>query len=264
MYEILTAKDLDVQKIRVHTHGAIVGTDVIHFQRLCSTMDEAACLAEKGSPEGLVVIADEQTGGRGRFDRVWIAPKDSSILLSVILRPTLEQHRYINMAATLAVCDVVEDYTRVVPYVKWPNDVMVGDRKISGILVESEIRDAEVYYSIVGIGLNVKLDPSKHTEIEDVATSIMFESGDIPDMTKISASLLERLDMYYRQVKAGKSLTSMWSSRIGTLGSTVTIRWKNRLHEGYARGVDEQGNLLLDQADGSTIVVVAGEVTLRI
>lgn len=255
---------MDVHKIETAIDGRLVGTKILHYDTLSSTMDEAARLAEEGSPEGVVVIADEQTVGRGRFARKWVAPAGSGILLSVILRPTSDQLRYINMAATIAVCDVVAEFGGVCPAVKWPNDVMVRGRKISGILVESAIEAGQVHYAIVGIGVNVNLDPSEHPEVADSATSLYREADTEVDGTMVAISLLKRLDEFYRRVMQGEALTREWAGRLETLGRTVSLRWKDRINEGYARDVDEQGNLLLDQPDGSTITVVAGEVTFQL
>jgi len=226
-------------------------------------MDEARQLAQEGEPEGTVVIAEEQTSGRGRFDREWISPPGLNLSFSVLLRPTTDQLPCMNMAATLAVADAVAELAGTTPTIKWPNDVRVDRKKISGILIETSLDSSTLAFAIVGIGLNVNLDPSGHDEIASIATSLFRETGYEVDRTMALRLVLERLDDLYAEVRAGRSLTAEWSSRLDTLGKSVQVQWRDRMLEGRADSVDEQGNLVLVQPDGTTITVTAGEVTLQ-
>jgi BirA family biotin operon repressor/biotin-[acetyl-CoA-carboxylase] ligase len=227
-------------------------------------MDEARRLAEQEAPEGTVVIAEEQTAGRGRFDRSWISPRGQNLSFSVMLRPTATQLPFMNMAATLAVSEALAELTGLVPTIKWPNDVRINGLKASGILIETSIEGGMVGYAIVGIGLNVNFDPSEFPEIAPTATSIIRETGQEADRTEVLRVVLEHFDDLYRAVKEGRSLTEEWSARLETLGRTVQIRWRDTVMEGRAESVDEQGNLVLTRADGSTFTAVAGEVTLQV
>ena len=255
--------DLDIQSLRPGMSGRLVGSQVLYYQALASTMDEARRLADEGQVEGTVVIAEEQTAGRGRFHRSWVSPPGQNLSFSVILRPGATQLRYVNMAAALAVSGAFVEFTGLAPAIKWPNDVMVNGRKVSGILVETAVEAGEPRHTVVGIGVNVNLDPSRFPEISSTATSLYLETGRRMDRTEVIQSILERLDDLYCAVKGGQSLTQQWASQLETLGRNVQVRWGDRLLEGYARAVDEQGNLLLSQPDGSTVTVVAGEVTLQ-
>ena len=167
------------------------------------------------------------------------------------------------MAATLAVSEAIAELTGLTPAVKWPNDVRIKGRKVSGILIETAVEKAEVLHAIVGIGVNVNFDPSESPEIASVATSLRRETGRPLERTVAMLAVLERLDVLYASIKEGHSLTDRWAAQLETLGRTVQVRWRDRQFEGYAGGVDEEGNLLLTRPDGSTIVVVAGEVTLQ-
>ena len=227
-------------------------------------MDEARRLADAGSPEGTVVIAEEQTAGRGRFDRSWISPVGQNLLFSVLLRPSDTQLRYVNMAATLAVSEAVAELTGIPPSIKWPNDVEVDGLKVSGILIESATDAGQLRYAVVGIGLNVNFDPSQIPEMASFVTSLYVVTGRRLDRTEVMLSVLERIDDLYAEVKRGHSLTEQWAAQLETLGRTVQVRWRNQLFEGEASGVDEQGNLLLSKADGSSVTLVAGEVTLQV
>ena len=164
--------DLDIDLLRRALSSRVVGSNVLHYDLLGSTMDEARRLAEQDAPEGTVVIAEEQTAGRGRFDRSWISPRGQNLSFSVMLRPTAAQLPFMNMAATLAVYETLVDLTGLTPAIKWPNDVRINGLKASGILIETTMEGSDVSYAIVGIGLNVNFDPSEFPEIAPTATSI--------------------------------------------------------------------------------------------
>ena len=252
---------LDVDRLRRNLAGRVVGSQIIYHQRLDSTMDEARRLADAGQAEGAVVVAEEQTAGRGRFRREWISPPGENLLFSVVLRPTAAQLRFVNMAATLAVCLTVESETAEAAAIKWPNDVRVGGLKISGILIETAMERRDVKHTVVGMGINVNLDPAKYPEIASLATSVYRVSGRRVERTAIMEQSLQRFDELYSVVKDGRSLTGQWASRLDTLGKSVRVRWGDRVIEGEAEDVDEDGSLIVARADGSRAVMLAGEVT---
>ena len=256
--------DLDIPLLRRRLSGRLLGCQVLYHDSLDSTMDEARRLAEQGEPEGTVVISEEQTSGRGRFHRSWITPRGQNLNLSVLLRPTLAQLPYVNMASTMAVCRAVQDLTGLAPAIKWPNDVRVNGRKLAGILIETAVEGAELTRTIVGIGLNVNFDPAQYPEIASFATSMSRETGQSIDRTPVLQIVLEQLDGLYREVEAGRSLTSDWAALLETLGRTVQVSWNDRVVEGRAESVDEQGNLILARPDGTTFTALAGEVTLQV
>ena len=225
-------------------------------------MDEARRLAEAGVQEGTVVVAEEQTAARGRFDRVWISPVGVNLSFSVILRPASSRLPQVNMAAALAVSRAVERTCGLTPSIKWPNDVRLGGRKVAGILVESVVRGGDAY-ALAGIGINVNFDTASSPEISSTATSIMVESGRRADRGKVLRLALEGFDDLYRTVSSGGSLTQDWAEGLETLGRHVRVEWKELVVEGRAESVDEHGNLLLRTADGSTFTASAGEVTLQ-
>ena len=255
--------DLDIEALRSVLSGRLIGHAVLYHETLDSTMDEARRLADDGAPEGTVVIAEKQSGGRGRFDRAWVSPPGSGLLLSVVLRPKTPQLPYANMAATLAVSEAIMQLTGLRPTIKWPNDVRLGGRKVSGILIESAMSIRKVAHAVAGIGLNANLDESEISQIGMAATSIRVEAGRPVDRTTLAQALLESFDDLYKAVRLGRSLTSRWAEQLDTLGQHVQVRRGDQLLAGLARDVDEQGNLLLTVSDGSSVTVVAGEVTLQ-
>ena len=255
--------DLDIESLKDALSCRVMGSRVLYYETLGSAMDEARSLADEGAPEGTVVIAREQTAGRGRFERPWVSPPGHNLSFSVVLRPSSAQLSYVNMAATLAVSRAIAGLTGLATAVKWPNDVKINGRKVAGILIETAIEMEKPQFAVVGIGLNVNFDPSEYPEIATIATSLYVETGRRLDMTGVLLAVLERLDDLYGEVRRGRSLTEEWSAELETLGRTVQVRWRDRLLEGRALSVDEQGNLLLARPDGSTVTVVAGEVTLQ-
>ncbi len=259
----VTLPHLDIEAVRRALAGRTIGCRILHYPSMDSTMDEAGRLAAEGCPEGLVVVAEEQTAGRGRFSRSWVSGPGESLLLSVVLRPTAEQLPQANMAATLAVAGTVEGRVDGSVTIKWPNDVRIGGRKVAGILIEADSQPGGASSVVVGIGLNVSFDTGAHAEIADTATSIAEQAGGPVERTGVLTDLLRRFDDLYARVRPGDSLTEEWSSWLDTLGLDIRVRRGDDVLSGTARKVDDQGNLVLERPDGSTVTVVGGEVTLQ-
>lgn len=244
----------------------VIGQKIIYYDTLNSTMDEAIRHAENGEPEGVVVIADKQIKGRGRHNRRWSSLPGEDLLFSIILKPTVAELPYINMAATMSVAKSISKITSLNPVIKWPNDLQVNGRKISGILIETEIglnEVSKVDYSIVGVGVNVNSDLSQMTDIRYRATSIYKEIDKKIERTYMLKSILELFNEFYQQIKSGKSLTGDWASWLDTLGQHISLRYLDQVITGRAESVDEQGNLIVVMPDSSIFRAVAGEVTLR-
>lgn len=255
---------MDIDHLRPALAGHVVGSRLLHYDVLGSAMDEAHRLAGRGTREGTVVLVEAQTAGRGRFNRPWISPPGQNLSFAVILRPLSSELPYVNMAATMAVSRAVRDATGLASAVKWPNDVRIDGRKVSGILIETEMDGERVRHAVVGVGLNVNFDPSQFVEIADIATSMSVEVGHTVDRTGVLQLVLEHMDGLYRDVKRGRSLTHDWAATLETLGRHVKVSWEGRTVEGTAEAVDDHGNLVLTRPDGTTLTVVAGEVTLQV
>ena len=255
--------DLDIKRIKHGLTNCIVGRDIFPYESLASTMDAAKKLAEEGAVEGTVALAEEQTAGRGRFERSWMSAPEKDLLFSVVFRPEATHAPYLNMAAALSVCSTVGHATGLDASIKWPNDVKLAGRKVSGILVESMVSRADIEYTVLGVGLNVNSNPALASEIAATATSMHRETGRTFDRTDILIKVLGELDRRYGLIREGRSMREEWSSRLETLGRSVLVRWQDSTEEGTATGVDEMGNLILRKADGTTKSVVAGEVTLQ-
>ncbi len=247
---------LDVERVRRRLGGRAVA----YHRLLGSTMDEARRMAEDGCAEGAVVVAEEQTGGRGRFNRSWLSPPGSGLTFSVVLRPAGRRLHYANMAAALAVRGAAADLTGLPSTIKWPNDVRMGGKKIAGILVEAAM-EGDAAHAVVGVGLNVNMDVSETPGIEETATSLSAETGRLFDRAEVLIAVIERLDEAYRL--PGGVLLGEWKRALDTLGRRVRVRSGSRALEGEAVGVDERGGLVLRPDDGPEVTLAAGEVTLQ-
>ncbi len=247
----------------VYTHT--VGRRIIYYPELESTMDEAARLSAMGSDEGTVVLAETQTAGRGRQGRSWIS-QPGNLLLSVLLRPDMSQLPHISILGGLATARAVRKTTGLDARIKWPNDLMLRNRKVAGILSESSIEGDSVCYAVLGIGINVALSSSELQNVSPVATSLNQAAGKEISRGKLLTQLLMELDVLYRSLtpdgKGASSIIEEWTTLLDTIGSRVTARFHHDSISGEAVAVDEMGNLLIRAAGGEIITLTAGDVTL--
>ncbi len=239
----------------------IVGKRLLFFQELTSTMDEAARQAESGADEGTVVIAENQTSGRGRQGRNWVS-SEGNLYLSVLFRPTLEALPMISILAGVATVRTIRTCTGSNPRIKWPNDVMLGGKKVGGILVESAVQGDQVAYAVLGIGINIGLDVETLGDIRDSTTSLNTAVGQPVSREDLLRQLLHDLDGLYLQVMQGGPVFSEWKSMLETLGQRVHARESGDSYTGLAEGVDELGNLQLRLEDGRMVTLTAGDVSL--
>lgn len=248
----------------------ILGREVISYAQTGSTNDLALELAAGGTQEGTLVIAEYQTGGRGRRERKWLSPTGSSILASLILRPAIMTHeaQSIALISAAAVAHAIRSVTQLPAMIKWPNDVMINDRKVSGILAEMRTEVAMVKFIVVGIGVTVNLPRSRFpSEIMNVATSLSHESGHNVPRIALLQEILRQLERRYVKVKERKTdgITAEWKALSATIGRQVRITLPRRIVSGYALDIDESGALLVKLDSGQTQRITADDaVQLRV
>jgi BirA family transcriptional regulator, biotin operon repressor / biotin---[acetyl-CoA-carboxylase] ligase len=267
----LAAMDtLTVTEISSALATTLVGRPLHYWPTVGSTMDEARRLAEGGAPEGTVVLADEQSAGRGRLQRSWWAPSGSSLLLSILFRPPFSprQAQRLTTICSLAVCDALSEVVGLQAAnlnvgVKWPNDVLIGGRKVCGILTELDVLEQRIRHMIVGIGINVNVDLGSAPPLMAPATSLSIEAGRPVSRLKVLVALLTGVERRYLALLEGQSFHHEWAERMTTLGHHVQVGSLSECWEGLAVGVDEDGALLVRAEDGSVGRVLAGDVTLR-
>ncbi len=244
----------------LETH--FIGQRVVYYPRLTSTMEMAKREAvRRGAAEGTVIIADEQTAGKGRLKRIWLSPR-GNIALSVILYPDMAYLPSLIMVASLAVVHSIETVTGLKSQVKWPNDVLINGRKVCGILIESYVRGNIVDYAIIGIGLNVNLRLSDFPDILFTATSLSDELGREVSRLDLIRQLLVEIERLYLVLPTGGSIYEEWRDSLVTLGKRVSVKSGKTIYEGVAKSVTIDGSLLLRHPDGSLTKIVSGDVTL--
>ena len=239
----------------------LIGHKIHHISQTDSTMSYCKNLAKSGATHGTVVSADFQTGGRGRFQRKWISSSSQNLLLSILLKPDIHQINYLNMAASLSIYDVAVWATKCNPAIKWPNDVEVLGKKIAGILVESEITNRNTSYAIIGIGLNVNLQPKLHGEIADKATSLVELCQRYVSRPQTLRVLMHHLNYYYDLVKNDISLLEMWKAKLNTLGKLISLSTQSGIVSGIAESINEDGTINIRLDNNTIFTGSSGEVT---
>ncbi len=239
-----------------------IGQRVLYYPVLRTTMETARQEALNGAPEGTVVITGEQTAARGRLKRTWLTPQ-GNLALSVVLYPARRNLHSVFMVASVAVVRTIETVTGLKPVLKWPNDVMVNNRKVCGILVEANVQPGTVNFVVVGIGINANLEPSDFPEILPVATSLSRELGQKVSRLEIVRRLLCEMERLYLSSTESDAVYEEWRDRLATLGKKIRVTSGTGTQEGIAEDVDADGALLLRLPDGSLDRVLAGDVTLR-
>jgi BirA family biotin operon repressor/biotin-[acetyl-CoA-carboxylase] ligase len=256
--------DLSAERVSWRLGTAIIGRECVYHPEIGSTNDEARRLASQGACEGTVVISDFQTAGRGRLDRRWEAPRGSSLLLSLVFRPDLaaSETAQLTMVCGLAVLDAVLGTCGLDAGLKWPNDIVRRDAKLGGILTELEISAQDVVYAVVGIGLNVNVEPSELPgKLLLPATSISHELGHRVERLPIMQSLLESIEVRYLALRSGRSPVQEWAAHLATLGKPVRLTGVGGAKvEGIAEDVGADGALLVRLGDGTLVRVLSGDV----
>lgn len=258
---------LSIPELRRELHTSVIGARILHYPSVGSTNDVARTLATLGAREGIVVLANEQKAGRGRGARSWIAPPGTALLFSLLLRPPLAPDHWqrLTMACSLALAESTECQTGLAVSLKWPNDLLIGDRKVAGVLTELRTAHGRLEYAVVGIGLNANIDFSDPhmASLASQATSLLRELGSPVAREPLMARILERVEGRYLALCSGWSPQQLWTARLATLGQRVVVSGAHCLVEGYAEGVDPDGALLVRLEDGHVARILAGDVSLR-
>lgn len=246
-----------------------LGRNVFFTREVGSTNDWAKELAVLGARDGTVAIAETQTAGRGRLGRSWISPS-GGLWFSVILRPMFKPAETVKLVfvASLAVAEVLHELYGLKTETKWPNDVLVNGRKISGILTEMNTTGETVNYAILGIGVNANFDVEEvfPEELRAVSTSLKAEIGKEVSLEELFRSLLERLEDIYEHLLCDGFLhvLNRWKNFAGFLGRQVEVANRAERFCGLALDVDNEGCLLVRSEDGTLRRVIAGDVLFRV
>jgi BirA family biotin operon repressor/biotin-[acetyl-CoA-carboxylase] ligase len=255
---------LTPELLRARLRGSLFGKRVSHFFRTDSTNRVAFELGHDGEAEGAVVVAEEQTAGRGRAGRSWVSERGTGIYVTVLLRPKLApvQAPLLTMMAGISARAAVEAVTGLNVDLKWPNDLMIGGKKVGGILTEMHAEPALVRFVIVGIGINVNQEKFP-AEIAGVATSLRVESGRLHSRVEILVRLLREFEKdYLRLVRDGSASVVNTFQEVSSyaLGKKVRVVTGAETFTGVTAGLTAEGLLRVERSGGEIITVIAGDV----
>ncbi|WJM06313.1 biotin--[acetyl-CoA-carboxylase] ligase [Paenibacillus sp. PK1-4R] len=268
-YRLVTKPDsIDATALQLALNTTVFGRKAVLLTSTLSTQGDVLKLAEQGQAEGAVVIAEEQTGGRGRFGRQWFSPPGKGIWMSVLLRPDLPlQHTpQLTLLTGVAVCRAVRACSGADAGIKWPNDLLIDGRKVCGILLESTVEDHEVRYCIAGIGVDVNFDPEDYPDdLTEIATSLKMETGQSVDRTKLTAAILTELEqLYFLYQKEGFGVISaLWEALSVSMNREITVTNPHGVIEGKAIGLDPSGALIVEKHDGEHTLIISGEISWK-
>jgi BirA family biotin operon repressor/biotin-[acetyl-CoA-carboxylase] ligase len=244
----------------------VIGRDIRVFEETTSTNDVVEKLARDKVKEGAVVFAESQSKGRGRLGRKWISPARKGLWFSILLRPDLrpQEATQLTVASATALRRAIETNTGVKAKIKWPNDILIDGKKVSGILTELSAELDRVKHIILGIGVDVNLNAAEFpAELRKIATSLKIETGKHISRAGLAVEILRQLDDDYARVCTGKfeAVADEWEEHCGTIGQPVTIQVGERKIHGRAESLDDDGALLLRTEHGRLERVTGGDVT---
>jgi BirA family biotin operon repressor/biotin-[acetyl-CoA-carboxylase] ligase len=239
--------------------------DIAHFEETDSTNARAKDLAARGAPEGSLVISETQGRGKGRRGRTWFSPPREGIYASLILRPAISPGKapQITLLTAVAVAEVLLSLARLEVHIKWPNDIMVGGKKIAGILTEIAMEMDAVNYMVIGLGLNVNvaLFPD---DIREKATSVLLERGEPFSRVRLLREYLGRFEKYYEMFKTAgfEPILARWKELSNTMGRRIMVETAGDTFTGRAHDIDGEGVLILKDDLGGLHRIFSGDVTL--
>jgi len=245
-----------------------MGKTIHYCHSIDSTNSKAYQLAIQDAEEGEVVIAELQVKGRGRLGRYWFSPAFLNLYLSVILRPQIPPHQasLITLMAAVATANAIEKYSGLLPLIKWPNDILIRDRKVAGLLNEIHSEMDRIHFVILGIGVNLNMDGKMFSkEIRGVATSLKREMGQTISRKAFLQSLLEELESWYEIFlkEGGAPVLKAWRDRAKIEGKRVRVTSFGETLSGVAVDIDSDGAMILETKDGKRKRIVAGDVEYR-
>ncbi len=274
--------DLEVLQRNLQTQYFGVGDRLLYLSTVESTNTLAMQLAYERPEEGLVILTDSQTAGKGRRGRSWVDVPGCNVLMSILFRPLFPPHILV-MITSLAVVDSIADICQVAAAIKWPNDVLIEDRKVAGILIETSHDSSGRMVAVAGIGVNVNgsiKELAKHSSLQvpltSIATTLESACGHIVSREVFIARLLQYIEKSYFALQQEiaelsvvgtvikepftRLIRERWRSQLATLGRTIVVQQGSSVISGIAEDVDESGELLLRRHSGELVRITWGDV----
>ncbi|HWP49803.1 MAG TPA: biotin--[acetyl-CoA-carboxylase] ligase [Candidatus Limnocylindrales bacterium] len=256
---------LNPLEIQNYLNTRLIGNSIIWEYEVPSTNEVALELASKGALEGTVVLAESQTRGRGRMGRSWYSPPGEGIYISVILKPPLPPQKayQITFMAAVAAAETLRHLSGLDVQIKWPNDLMIRNKKVGGILTELKAGPDRIHWVVTGIGINANIVQFPQ-ELQDQVTSLMLESGYPVRRIPLIQRLLRNFEKWYFLILEGNfpKLFETWCSLSCTLGNQVEIKIGEEIIRGLATRVEQDGTLYVREDSGQERPIVTGDVAL--
>lgn len=260
--------DLTAAAILAASNTSIFGRHLKLLAVTESTQEEVRRLAEQGAPEGTMVISEEQTRGRGRMGRKWYSPPGKGIWMSLLFKPELpvSSAPQLTLLTAVAVCRAIRGAAGVEAGIKWPNDILIGGKKVCGIILESAGEDGRIRFAVAGIGIDVNLSEEElPDELRDIMTSLRIERGSFIDRAALAGSILTELEQLYAiYLKDGFApISSLWEALAVTLNRTVSVNTPAGSVRGTAEALDATGALIIRTEDGQVDRIFSGDVQIE-
>lgn len=267
-YRLVEMTDvLTKAEIKSCISGKVIGSQVEYYDVTDSTNTRAKALAEEGAAHGTLVVAEQQNAGKGRRGRGWSSPPGTGIWMSMVLRPDIlpAQASMLTLAAALGVSEGIRRATGMTPQIKWPNDLVLSRKKICGILTEMTTELDTIQYVVVGMGINVNMEEFPE-EISKLASSLYLESGKKWKRGPLIGAMAQALEEYYEiflHTKDFRLLREEYEKQLANLNRPVTVLAPGGSYDGICRGIDNEGELLVEREDKTICRVLSGEVSVR-
>lgn len=261
-----TPNILSEEEVRERLHAAVIGRRLVCLPGTASTNADAFRLAEAGADEGTVIIADAQSGGKGRMGRIWSSPPGTNLYSSVILRPTVKPYEapQLTFLSAVAVARAIEQTTQLKPEIKWPNDVLINGRKVAGLLNEMSAETDGINFVILGIGVNLNMTAAQFpADLRTPATSLLLEQGHAVSRAQFAAAMLDELDRLYGDflTRGFGPVRDEWQRRCNANGREVSVSDGGaETLRGMFEGIDGDGAMLVRLPSGMVERILCGDV----
>ncbi len=259
---------LDPQTIINKLGSSLFAQNLVFHRSLDSTNTLAKELAAQGAPEGTLVLAEEQREGRGRMGRRWVSPGHVNLLFSLLLRPQIHKDQVFvtTMILALATIEAIKSRTGLTSTIKWPNDIFAAGKKLGGILTEFSLRQEDIDYVVLGLGLNVNWSPHQTEGVSHLATSILAETGSRISRNNLLVAILRIFEIYYGEVLSGQidDFYRTWNEASMIIGRNVEILSPIEKTHGRALRIDRSGALIIEDDAGKEQRIIIGEVSVTL
>lgn len=267
-YHIVDCPDImSREEIESQMNTKWAGKTVAYFAVTDSTNNQAKMLGDQGAPHGLLAVADMQKAGKGRRGRAWESPSGASIYMSILLRPSIAPSAAPQLTLVMAysVACAIREVEHLNAEIKWPNDIVLNKKKICGILTEMSAEVDYINHVVIGVGINVNAQ-SYPPKLRDTATSLRIETGSTVKRSPVIASVMQHFEKNYEQFLETENLSFMmdpYNQMLVNCNREVTIIGAKEQYQAHAIGINETGELIVRQEDGTVEAIYAGEVSVR-